>query len=94
MKGLSALCLLFAIDAVVGLVQGNNMWTLKPGGGTGIAINIVTLIVSVILGPALWRAAQARAWGRAIAHHERYLAGEISEAEATRLGVDETKDFL
>jgi hypothetical protein len=93
MRGLSAICLLFVIDAVWGLADGQNMFTLKPGGGTGITVNIIVLVGCLILGPALWRIAQARAWRRAHAHYERYLAGEISEQEALDQGLAETRDF-
>ena len=56
MTALSLLCFIFLIDAIVGLVNGNNMYTLKPGGTA--AANVVTLVVCVLLGPVLWRAAE------------------------------------
>jgi len=34
MKGFSVLCLIFFVDGIVGIVQGNNLYTLKPGGGS------------------------------------------------------------
>ena len=92
MKGLSALCLIFAIDAVIGLVQGNNMYTLKPGGGTGIGVNVATLVVCVILGPWLWRIAQAQATRRAYAAWQVHEAGELSETERDAILRDELRD--
>ena len=92
-KGLSALCLLFAIDAVVGLAQGNNMYSLKPGGGTGIAVNVATLVVCLILGPWLWRTAQAHAMQRAYAAWQAHESGAMSEAERDATVRDELRDF-
>jgi hypothetical protein len=92
-KGLSALCLLFAIDAVVGLVQGNNMYTLKPGGGSGIVVNVATLVVCLILGPWLWRTAQARATQRAYTAWQAHEAGEISQSERDQIVANELRDF-
>src|SRR5579885_2351452 len=70
MKGLSVLVLIFLIDSIVGLVQGNNMYTLKPGGSTGVVINVITLIACLILGPALWKAAERRDLNEAIRRYQ------------------------
>lgn len=66
MKGLSALCLIFLIDAIIGLAQGHNMYTLKPGGAIGVVVNLITLIVCLFLGPALWKVAERRDLYKAI----------------------------
>jgi len=70
MKGLSVLCLIFLIDAIVGLAQGNNMYTLKPGGTTGVIVNVITLIACLILGPGLWKAAERRDLNEAISRYQ------------------------
>jgi uncharacterized membrane protein len=70
MKGLSVLCLIFLIDAIVGLAQGNNIYTLKPGGSTGIVVNVITLIACLIVGPALWKAAERRDLNEAIRQYQ------------------------
>lgn len=70
MKGLSVLCLIFLIDAIVGLVQGNNMYTLKPGGTTGVIVNVITLIACLFLGPGLWKAAERRDMNEAIRRYQ------------------------
>lgn len=76
MKGLSVLCLIFVIDAIAGLVQGNNMYTLRPGGSGGIVLNVVTLLACLIGGPALWQAAERRDLDRALRRYEE--AGDAS----------------
>jgi hypothetical protein len=70
MKGLSVLCLIFLIDSIVGLAQGNNMYTLKPGGSTGVVVNVITLIGCLIVGPALWKAAERRDLNEAIRRYQ------------------------
>lgn len=70
MKGFSILVLIFAIDAIVGLAQGNNMYSLKPGGTTGVVVDVITLVVCLVLGPGLWQAAKRRDWRAAVARYE------------------------
>jgi len=66
MKGFSVLCLIFFVDGIVGIVQGNNMYTLKPGGGSGLAVNIVTICVCLVLGPVAWETAKRRDFAEAM----------------------------
>ena len=81
MKGLSALCLLGVFDAGMGLIHHQNMYTLQHWRTGGIIANVVTLVLCLVLGPFLWRLAQARAWQQALALRGQYEAGEISELE-------------
>ena len=54
---------IFAADAVNGLVNGDNMYTLKPGGAAGIAVNTATLLAIITYtGWRYVRAGRRRAW--------------------------------
>lgn len=93
MKGLSALCALFALDAVIGLAQQNNMYSLKHWNGGGIAVDVVTLIVCLIFGPALWQMAKRRALFRALDAMEAHEQGLITEADRDARVMSELRDF-
>jgi hypothetical protein len=86
LKGLSALCLLFVIDGIIGLAQGNNMYTLKPGGTNGVIANVVTIVVCLVLGPALWGAARRRDFAEAMRQYDDEAPTRPSASGIERTG--------
>jgi hypothetical protein len=46
---LSTICLIFAVDAVVALTKGDNMYTLKPTGTGGTLATALSLTVATAL---------------------------------------------
>lgn len=84
MKGFSVLVLIFLVDSIVALVQGHNMYTLKPGGATGIVVDVITLIACLIIGPAMWQAAERRDLQKALrSYQETGETGALQEWDRT-----------
>jgi hypothetical protein len=93
MKGLSALCLLLTLGAIVNAAENQWMWDPSRQGGVYWLYDILFAAAFVLLGTFLWRIAHIQAQRQLFGLYGKHARGEITDDDLTLELLIHERDF-